>query len=98
MIAPSPIPYVPTMPTPRAMTRVDMDAVHDAFVAAARRGIKAGFDLLELHCAHGYLLSAFISPLTNRRDDEYGARSRTGCGIRSKSSTPCGPCGPRLSR
>ena len=72
LLAPSPVPYVPTMPTPRAMTRADMDAVRDAFVASAERGIDAGFDLLELHCAHGYLLSAFISPLTNRRTDEYG--------------------------
>ncbi len=72
LIAPSPLPYVPSMPTPRAMTRADMDAVRDAFAAAARRGIDAGFDLLELHCAHGYLLSSFLSPLTNRRDDDYG--------------------------
>ena len=72
LLAPSPIPYVPTMPTPRAMARADMDRVRDEFVAAARRGAEAGFDLLELHCAHGYLLSTFISPLTNRRDDEYG--------------------------
>jgi anthraniloyl-CoA monooxygenase len=71
LLAPSAIPYVPTMPTPRAMTRDDMDCVRDAFVAAARRGIDAGFDWLEVHCAHGYLLSAFISPLTNRRDDDY---------------------------
>jgi len=72
LLAPSAVPYVPTMPTPRAMTRDDMDAVRDAFVAATERGIDAGFDWLELHCAHGYLLSAFISPLTNRRDDDYG--------------------------
>ena len=72
LLAPSPIPYIPTMPTPRAMTRADMDRVRDAFVAAARRGIDAGFDLLELHCAHGYLLSSFISPLTNQRTDAYG--------------------------
>jgi len=56
----------------RAMTRADMDRVKADFVAAARRAAAAGFDWLELHCAHGYLLSSFISPLTNRRDDEYG--------------------------
>jgi len=56
----------------RAMTRADMDLVRDDFVAATRRGVEAGFDWLELHCAHGYLLSSFISPLTNQRTDEYG--------------------------
>jgi anthraniloyl-CoA monooxygenase len=56
----------------RAMTRADMDRVRDDFVAATRRAAAAGFDWLELHCAHGYLLSSFISPLTNQRDDDYG--------------------------
>jgi anthraniloyl-CoA monooxygenase len=56
----------------RAMTRADMDRVKADFVAAGRRAVAAGFDWLELHCAHGYLLSSFISPLTNRREDEYG--------------------------
>ncbi len=54
------------------MTRADMDRVRDDFVAATRRAAAAGVDLLELHCAHGYLLSSFLSPLTNQRDDEYG--------------------------
>jgi anthraniloyl-CoA monooxygenase len=54
------------------MDRADMDAVRDQFVAAARRAAAAGFDLLELHMAHGYLLSSFLSPLTNVREDEYG--------------------------
>lgn len=56
----------------RAMTREDMDRVREDFVAATRRAAAAGFDWLELHCAHGYLLSSFISPLTNQRDDAYG--------------------------
>ena len=56
----------------RAMTRADMDRVRDDFVRSARWTAEAGFDWLELHCAHGYLLSSFISPLTNRRTDEYG--------------------------
>jgi anthraniloyl-CoA monooxygenase len=56
----------------RAMTRADMDRVTADFVAATRRAAAAGFDWLELHCAHGYLLSSFISPLTNRRNDDYG--------------------------
>ncbi len=56
----------------RAMTREDMDRVRDEFVQATRLADDAGFDWLELHCAHGYLLSAFLSPLTNRRNDDYG--------------------------
>ncbi|QPF74618.1 bifunctional salicylyl-CoA 5-hydroxylase/oxidoreductase [Roseateles sp. DAIF2] len=58
--------------TSRAMTREDMDRVKADFVAATKRAAAAGFDWLELHCAHGYLLSSFISPLTNRREDAYG--------------------------
>jgi anthraniloyl-CoA monooxygenase len=54
------------------MTGADMDEVRDDFVRAAQMGVEAGFDWLELHCAHGYLLSAFLCPLTNRRTDEYG--------------------------
>ena len=56
----------------KAMTRADMDRVRDDFVAATKRAATAGFDWLELHCAHGYLLSAFLSPLTNQRSDDYG--------------------------
>ena len=56
----------------RAMTRADMDRVRDDFVRATRWAHEAGFDWLELHCAHGYLLSSFISPLTNQRSDDYG--------------------------
>jgi anthraniloyl-CoA monooxygenase len=72
LIAPSPIPYRPHNQTPRAMTRVDMDQVTADFVRATTMAAAAGFDLLELHLAHGYLLASFISPLTNRRTDEYG--------------------------
>ncbi|OZI78844.1 bifunctional salicylyl-CoA 5-hydroxylase/oxidoreductase [Bordetella genomosp. 2] len=73
LLSASPLPYLPGISqTPRAMDRADMDRVRDDFVAAAQRAAQAGFDWLELHCAHGYLLSSFISPLTNRRDDEYG--------------------------
>jgi anthraniloyl-CoA monooxygenase len=72
LIAPSPIPYRPQNQTPREMTRSDMDQVADDFVRATRMAETAGFDLLELHLAHGYLLASFISPLTNRRTDEYG--------------------------
>ena len=54
------------------MTRADMDKVIADFVQAVERGVRAGFDMIELHAAHGYLLASFISPLTNQRKDEYG--------------------------
>jgi len=72
LLAPSALPYLPDGAVPKAMDRADMDRVKADFVAAAKRAAEAGFDWLELHCAHGYLLSAFISPLTNRREDDYG--------------------------
>jgi anthraniloyl-CoA monooxygenase len=72
LMAPSPLPYLPVSQVPREMNRGDMDLVRDQFVAAARMAASAGFDLLELHCAHGYLLASFISPLTNLRRDEFG--------------------------
>ena len=72
LLAPSPVAWSPANQVPRAITRAEMDQIRDAFVAATRRGIEAGFDMVELHAAHGYLLSAFISPLTNHRNDAYG--------------------------
>jgi len=72
VIAPSAIAYSPRNQVPRAMTRADMDVVLDQFVSATRGALEAGFDLLELHMAHGYLLSSFLSPVSNLRDDEYG--------------------------
>ena len=72
IIAPSPVPWSPANQVPREMTRADMDAVRDAFVRATEMAERAGFDMLELHYAHGYLLSAFITPLSNRRRDAYG--------------------------
>ncbi|MDH4037650.1 MAG: bifunctional salicylyl-CoA 5-hydroxylase/oxidoreductase [Candidatus Krumholzibacteria bacterium] len=72
IMAPSAIPWTAAHAVPREMTRDDMDNVVRDFVAATQRAIGAGFDALELHCAHGYLLSSFISPLTNRRADAYG--------------------------
>jgi anthraniloyl-CoA monooxygenase len=70
--AASAVPYGPQNQTPAAMTRAEMDALTQAFVDSTRRAAAAGFDWLELHCAHGYLLSSFISPLTNLRTDAYG--------------------------
>jgi anthraniloyl-CoA monooxygenase len=75
LIAPSPLPYFEGISQPPAeMTRADMDGIRDDFVRAARLGLQAGFDMIELHMAHGYLLASFLSPLTNRRSDEYGGR------------------------
>ena len=71
-IAPSPLAWCAAMPAPRAMTRADMDHVRDDHAAAVARGLRCGFDMVELHAAHGYLLSSFLSPLTNQRDDAYG--------------------------
>lgn len=70
--APSAVALAAGWPTPRAMTHADMEAVRQAFVAAAQRAQRIGLDFVELHCTHGYLLSEFLSPLANRRDDEYG--------------------------
>lgn len=71
-ISASPLPYFPDSQVPREMDRAAMDRVKAEFVSAALRGEACGFDMLELHCAHGYLLASFISPLTNTRTDEYG--------------------------
>jgi anthraniloyl-CoA monooxygenase len=73
IVAPSPAPYQPGVnQAPRELTEADLADIKQQFVDAARRADEAGFDLLELHCAHGYLLSSFISPVTNLRADAYG--------------------------
>src|SRR5262249_9779452 len=72
LMAPSPVAWSPRSQVPREMTRADMERVLGEYVKAARMAARAGFDMLELHYAHGYLMSAFITPLTNRRSDEYG--------------------------
>lgn len=72
LLAASAVAYAPGFDTPREMDRADMDRVKAEFVNAARLADEADFDLCELHAAHGYLLASFISPLTNRRRDEYG--------------------------
>jgi len=72
LIAAADVPWSPASQAPTPMTRADMDKVRDQFVAATRMAEAAGFDMVELHCAHGYLLSSFITPLQNRRTDEYG--------------------------
>ena len=73
LLAPSSLAYIDGVSDkPRQMTRLDMDRVVEEFVQAVERGAKIGFDMLELHMAHGYLLASFLSPLTNQRNDEYG--------------------------
>jgi NADPH2 dehydrogenase len=71
-IAPSAIPFGAAWPSPREMSLADIAAVCDAFVAAARRAVRIGFDAIELHGAHGYLIHGFLSPISNRRTDDYG--------------------------
>jgi anthraniloyl-CoA monooxygenase len=72
LVSASPLPYLPHSPRPREATHDDRARIVAEFVAATRRALACGFDILELHCAHGYLLSSFLSPLTNQRRDEYG--------------------------
>ncbi|HEX8442346.1 MAG TPA: bifunctional salicylyl-CoA 5-hydroxylase/oxidoreductase [Allosphingosinicella sp.] len=72
VIAASDVPWSSANQPPRPMTRADMDEVRDQFVASTLMALEAGFDMVELHCAHGYLLSGFITPLQNKRSDEYG--------------------------
>jgi anthraniloyl-CoA monooxygenase len=69
---PSPIPYAPDNQTPRELGRAEMNQITEQFVAATQAAARAGFDMLELHCAHGYLLSSFLSPLSNHRQDAFG--------------------------
>ncbi len=71
-VAPSAIPFAEGWPVPQELAAADVPRIVDAFVAAARRAQRAGFDLIEIHAAHGYLLNQFLSPLSNRRTDGYG--------------------------
>jgi len=72
LIGPSPIAWSDRNQVPHAMTREDMDRVKDQFVMATKRALEAGFDMVEMHGAHGYLFSSFITPVSNQRTDEYG--------------------------
>jgi 2,4-dienoyl-CoA reductase-like NADH-dependent reductase (Old Yellow Enzyme family) len=77
IIAPSALPVAEGWLTPKAMDRADIDAVIAAFAAGAKRGLTAGFEIAEIHGAHGYLINSFLSPLSNKRTDDYGG-SRAG--------------------
>src|SRR5262249_5244999 len=72
VIGPSPVPFSEQSPVPRELDRAGIEGVVAAFVQAARRAVAAGFDLVETHSAHGYLLHEFLSPFSNRRTDAYG--------------------------
>ncbi len=72
MVGPSPLPFNDTDPVPIALDETGIDGIVAAFEAAAHRALTAGFKVLEIHAAHGYLLHQFLSPLTNHRDDQYG--------------------------
>ncbi len=77
ILSASPLAYIEGVSAiPAEIDRAQMDAVKDDFVSATQRGARAGFDMLELHCAHGYLLASFLSPLTNQRTDEYGGDAK----------------------
>lgn len=78
-VAPSPLALTPEHAAPHALTLAEIDQVVADFEAAAKRALAAGFDVLEFHCAHGYLMNEFLSPLTNKRDDEYGGSMENRC-------------------
>ncbi|MGV3678590.1 MAG: bifunctional salicylyl-CoA 5-hydroxylase/oxidoreductase [Acidovorax sp.] len=79
LLAASPLAYGKQNQTPSALSRAEMDAMTAAFADSARRAAACGFDWLELHCAHGYLLASFISPITNQRSDDYGGSLANRC-------------------
>ncbi len=85
VVGPSPLKYSETYPTPRALTRDEIKSIEEKFLLAAALSLKAGFQVIELHAAHGYLFHEFLSPLTNQRTDEYGGsfenRSRFVCDV-----------------
>jgi 2,4-dienoyl-CoA reductase-like NADH-dependent reductase (Old Yellow Enzyme family) len=78
-VAPSAIALTPAHATPTALSKAEIQEIAELFMVATRRALEAGFEVIELHCAHGYLLNSFLSPLTNHRDDEYGGSLANRC-------------------
>jgi 2,4-dienoyl-CoA reductase-like NADH-dependent reductase (Old Yellow Enzyme family) len=78
-VAPSPIPFFPAHGTPHELSHADIDGIVELFADAAYRALAAGFEVAEVHCAHGYLLNEFLSPLSNKRTDEYGGSMENRC-------------------
>lgn len=76
LVAPSAVPFAPDRPTPRALQVAEIEGIVEAFGRSAALAVEAGFDVIELHGAHGYLIHQFMSPSSNRRDDRYGERDR----------------------
>ncbi|WP_198084597.1 NADH:flavin oxidoreductase/NADH oxidase [Variovorax sp. E3] len=72
VVAPSPLPYTPSAPTPRELTTAEVRELVTQYAAAAERALRAGFEIIEVHAAHGYLINEFLSPVANHRTDEYG--------------------------
>ena len=97
-LAPSPIPFGGATPPPNEMTHADIGRVTDEFAAAARRAVDAGFRVVEVHAAHGYLLHEFLSTLSNKRTDDYGGsldgRMRFPCGLSGRCAKPSPTTGP----
>jgi anthraniloyl-CoA monooxygenase len=98
LMSASPLPWSDRNAVPKEMDRADMDMVRDQFVAATEMAARCGFDMVELHAAHGYLISSFISPMSNIREDEYGGslenRMRYPLEV---FRAPCAPPGPTKS-
>lgn len=78
-VAPSTVPFSPAHGVPHALNANEIDSIVELFVDAANRALAAGFEVAEVHCAHGYLLNEFLSPIANRRDDEYGGSLENRC-------------------
>jgi 2,4-dienoyl-CoA reductase-like NADH-dependent reductase (Old Yellow Enzyme family) len=98
VIAPSAVPYLEGWPVPQEMTKRDIANVISAFTKAAQRALAAGFEVIELHGAHGYLLHEFLSDVSNRRTDEYGGNLRNRLRFVLELTEACAASGPTRSR